>query len=123
MATQGVSDGTVPRAPNSQNFCDPFVGTRGGLTFDPSPFPKRFVITALVALDCRTVPSYPSYTHSGRCRGRGRRTRGRVGPLAGAYRKNEVWYGHEGRLISGWRHLRGLGFGHDAESGHWLDTR
>src|ERR1017187_4806495 len=26
MATQGVSDGTVPRAPNSQNFCDPFDG-------------------------------------------------------------------------------------------------
>ena len=67
----------------------------------PCPSQARFVLTAAIALDWSTVPWDLFGTHSGRCPGRGRRTRGRVGPLAG----------------------RAMGFGHVAESGHWLDTR
>ena len=37
----GVSDGSSREASNSQNFCDPFVRTGGGLTFDPFPFPRE----------------------------------------------------------------------------------
>src|ERR1017187_1564377 len=61
----------------------------------PCPF-RDIRITAVVALDCRTVPLDPFYAHSGRCRRKGKRKCGRSRiPLArvSSDTRLKVWIG------------------------------